>query len=448
MEGFVVVGIWIFCALGAAIGFPCAFKSLRARRLIENLPTAKAKGVFIGLVELKGTAECEVDAAIVAPISRRRCVYVVTSVEEERLETYRTTRNGRTVTRRRRVWITIARKSRRTAFYLRDETGAVRVDPNGANIETQLIFDQTLGRSQPEFFAWADGVGEASNSCGRRRFREVGVPLHSDVYVLGKARLRKDAVAAEIAADPDEPTFLIARTEESARDERFIWEKCSLLWAWIGYVVVAAGLSRGFGSNGEPDLEWAFWVGSAVYAAVWGVCSVVALANSLIDLRRRVDQAKANVDVELKRRADLLPALADAAKCLARYERERQTTLAALRAQAAVVRVDGAEAFGPSALAPRLFAVGEKYPELGSNQAFARLRSEIVDAEDRIALAREYYNDVAENYETRRQTVPYCYVAPLLKLPKAKFFEAEGFVAKTVDVDLETSTSETGESAR
>lgn len=437
MEG-VIAGLLLFGAFGVAFGFPCAFKALRAKRLIENLPTAKAKGVFIGLVELKGTAECEVGAAIIAPMSGKSCVYVATSVEEERLETYRTTRNGRTVTRIRRVWRTIASNSQRTLFYLRDETGAVRVDPNGANVETELLLYQTLTRTQPEFYAWAGGVREAFNSCGRRRFREVGIPLHSNVYVLGRSRLRTDFVAAEIAVDPEEPTFLIAKTEKNARNNQDFLQTCCFAWAYVGCVVLTGFVAYGLSESGEPNAPLAILGGSAVFVAIWSAGVAVATANSLVDLRRRVDQAKANVDVELKRRSDLIPALASAAKCLARYEREWQAMLATLRKERKIVRVDGAEAFGPSSLSSRLFAAREKYPELRSNQAFAYLQRQMTDAEDRVSLAREYYNNIAENYETRRKTVPYCYVASFLKLPEAKFFAAEGFDAKTVDVDLET----------
>ena len=142
--------------------------------------------------------------------------------------------------------------------------------------------------------------------------------------------------------------------------------------------------------------------------------------------------------MELKRRADLLPALADATKGLARYEKDVQETLATLRRQEAILRVDEAQDGGASATAPRLLALVESVPELGADKAFAKLRQGVVDAEDRIALAREYYNNIAENYETRRQTFPHSLVAALWRLPEAKFFNAEGFEAKTVDVDLET----------
>ena len=83
-------------------------------------------------------------------------------------------------------------------------------------------------------------------------------------------------------------------------------------------------------------------------------------------------------------------------------------------------------------------ALVESVPELGADKAFAKLRQGVVDAEDRIALAREYYNNIAENYETRRQTFPHSLVAALWRLPEAKFFEAEGFEAKTVELDWES----------
>jgi len=435
-----IIAVFLLAIGSVVAGFWGYFKSLKNKRLIENLPTSKAKGVFIGLVELQGTAECERGAAIIAPRSRRPCVYLATSVEEERLEKYRTKRNGRYVTKTRRVWRTIASETKRTLFYARDETGAVRVDSTGANIETELFLYQTLNRSRTEFYDWAGGVREASNSCGRRRFREVGIPLHSNIYVLGRARMRTDAVAAEIAADPEEPIFLISKAETGARAKQATLAQVSLISALVGCVVLTGGATFAFGGGSEPSTfaTLAIWcLGSAIFAAIWGVGYGVASANSLIDLRRRVEQAKANIDVELKRRSDLIPALADAAKGWARYEKDVQETLATLRTQRAVVRVDGAEAFGPSALSSRLFAVGEKYPELGADKTFAYLRRGVVDAEERIALAREYYNNIATNYETRRQTVPFCYVASFLKLPEAKFFAAEGFEAKTVDVDLE-----------
>ncbi|MBQ2790868.1 MAG: LemA family protein [Thermoguttaceae bacterium] len=423
---------------GAALFLWDAFGRARTRRLIVFTPTSKAKGVFIGLVELSGTAACERGAGMDAPMSGRSCVYVKTKIEERRVETY-TTKNskGERVTKTRTVWKTLAEKERRAPFYLRDETGAVRVVPDGAEITAETFVEKTVGRSAPEYFDWAGGCVESAESCGTRRFTEVGIPLSSNVYVLGKTRVRKDVVAVEIAKDEAEPTFLIVcGDEEKARKNENFSEKLALALALLCAVGFGACVP-GLWNAERSAIGIGALLGGGVCVALWILRSGLDYVNSFVDFRRRVDQAKANVDVELKRRADLIPALADAAKSLARYEKDVQETLATLRRQEAILRVDGAENGGASATAPRLLALGESVPELGANQAFAKLRQGVVDAEDRIALAREYYNNIAANYETRRQTFPHSLVAALWRLPEAKFFNAEGFETKTVDVDLE-----------
>ncbi|MBR5243170.1 MAG: LemA family protein [Thermoguttaceae bacterium] len=403
------------------------------------MPTSKAKGVFIGLVELSGTAECERGAALKASMSGRACVYVKTKIEERRVETY-TTKNskGERETKTRTVWKTLAESERRAPFYLRDETGAVRVDPNGAEITAETLVDKTVGRSAPEYFEWAGGRSEHTDSCGTRRFTEVGIPLGANVYVLGKSRVRKDVVAVEIAKDETEPTFLIVcGDEEKARKDENFSEKFALaaaLLCAVGFGACVPGLW-----NAERSaIGVGAAIGGGVCGAIWLFRSLLDYVNSFVDFRRRVEQAKSNVDVELKRRADLIPALADATKGLAQYEKDVQETLATLRSQETILRVDEAQEGGASATAPRLLALVESVPELDADKAFAKLRQGVVDAEDRIALAREYYNNVAENYETRRKTFPHSLVAALWRLPEAKFFEAQGFEAKTVELDWES----------
>jgi len=445
MNGDVRFYLGIACVLflaGAAIFLWDAFGRARTRRLIAFLPTSKAKGVFVGLVELSGTAESERGEGIVAPISGRPCVYVKTKVEERRIET-RTKKNsdGESVTKTETVWKTLFEEERRAAFYLRDETGVVRVDPKGAEIVAVKFVEETLDRSAPEYFNWASGRSELPDSCGIRRFTEVGVPLSSAVYVLGKSRIRKDVVAVEIAKDETEPTFLIVcGDEEKARRDANFSEKLALTAAFLCAVGLGACVPGLWNAERTAIGFGALW-GGGVCVALWILRAGLDYVNSFVEFKRRVDQAKSNIDVELKRRADLIPALADAVKLTARHERDVQETLAALRSQETILRVDAAsrnDANETTALAPRLLALDKKYPQMTAEKTFAKLRQGVVDAEDRIALAREYYNNIAENYETRRQTFPHSLVAALWRLPKAKFFEAEGFEAKTVDVDLET----------
>lgn len=441
MNGDVRFYLGIACVLflaGAAIFLWDAFGRARTRRLIAFLPTSKAKGVFVGLVELSGTAECERGVGMNAPMSGRSCVYVKTKIEEKRIET-RTTKNsdGESVTKTEAVWKTLVENESRAPFYLRDETGALRVDPKGAEIVAVKFVEETLDRSAPEYFKWADGRSELPNSCGIRRFTEVGVPLSSAVYVLGKSRVRKDVVAVEIAKDETEPTFLIVcGDEEKARKDANFSEKLALAAAFFCAVGFGACLPGVCGAE-RSAIGFGAALGGCVCVALWILRAGLDYVNSFVEFKRRVDQAKSNIDVELKRRADLIPALVEATRAAGEHEKNVQETLAALRSQEAILRVDGAENGGAFATAPRLITLVENAPELKADAAFASLRQGVVDAEDRIALAREYYNNIAENYETRRRTFPHSLVAALWRLPKAKFFEAEGFEAKTVDVDLE-----------
>ncbi|MBQ2848982.1 MAG: hypothetical protein IJE77_00755 [Thermoguttaceae bacterium] len=306
---------------GAAIFLWDAFGRARTRRLIAFLPTSKAKGVFVGLVELSGTAESERGEGVVAPMSGRSCVYVKTKIEEKRIET-RTTKNsdGESVTKTEAVWKTLAEEERQAPFYLRDETGAVRVDPKGAEIVAEKFVEETLDRSAPEYFKWADGRSELPNSCGIRRFTEVGVPLSSAVYVLGKSRVRKDVVAVEIAKDETEPTFLIVcGDEEKARKDANFSEKLALAAAFLCAVGLGACVPGLWNAERTAIGFGALW-GGGVCVALWILRAGLDYVNSFVEFKRRVDQAKSNIDVELKRRADLIPALADAVKLTARHE--------------------------------------------------------------------------------------------------------------------------------
>jgi hypothetical protein len=129
-----------------------AMRFARRKRLLENLPTSKTQGVFIGLVELKGTAEAE--EPLVSHFAARRCVYFSWSVEEHWsrtvTETY-TDSEGKTKTRTRREsgWKTVADGGDEMPFYLQDDTGVIQVVPDRAKVEPTTVFSETCGRSDP-----------------------------------------------------------------------------------------------------------------------------------------------------------------------------------------------------------------------------------------------------------------------------------------------------------
>jgi LemA protein len=172
---------------------------------------------------------------------------------------------------------------------------------------------------------------------------------------------------------------------------------------------------------------------------LWIVIGVVALLavglvllyNNLVRLRNRVDNAWAQVDVQLRRRYDLIPNLVETVKGYAAHERGTFEAVneARTRAQAAgtVQEQAGAENMLSQALG-RLFAVAEAYPELQADENFRQLQEELGETENRIAVSRQVYNDTVLTYNNAIQTVPGVVVAGPFGFDKREFFEAEDAV--------------------
>ena len=158
------------------------------------------------------------------------------------------------------------------------------------------------------------------------------------------------------------------------------------------------------------------------------VALVVLLYNRLVTLRNRVDNAWAQVDVQLKRRYDLIPNLVETVKGYAAHEREtfEAVTNARTRAQAAQGPAEQGAAEGLLSQAlGRLFAVAEAYPELQADENFRQLQDELAQTENRIAVSRQVYNDTVLTYNTAIQTVPGLLIAGPFGFTKRDFFEVE-----------------------
>ena len=426
---------------GILLGLLLLWGSLRVRRrcrLMDDLPTSKVQGVFIGLVELKGAAEAE--APLNAYLSGQRCVYYRYRVDEHWsrtvTETY-TDNKGQTQTRTRHEsgWTTVASSGEMTDFYLRDDTGALLVRPAGAKIEPAGFFDETCGREDALYYAKGpqDAVPDSDH---RRRFVETGIALHAPLYLVGRARERGDVVAPEIAADPEAAMFLIStRTEEKVRASQGRQSWALLL---LGAVAVLGGFA--IRNQGILHRPWADGLGlyaglAAGYAGVAFAAWVWMAFNSLVGLRERTRTAWSQVDVQLQRRHDLIPRLVDTVTALRDHERNLQAELAALRGQLAATP-PGVSGPDYSGCAPALRAVAEAYPELKSDRAFLELQRQLVETEQRIALARTYFNDIATFYNTRLAIVPDRFVAAIGRLPPQALLAAADFERAPVTVAL------------
>jgi LemA protein len=166
---------------------------------------------------------------------------------------------------------------------------------------------------------------------------------------------------------------------------------------------------------------------------------VVGLYNGLVTLRNRFKNAFAQIDVQLKRRYDLIPNLVETAKGYLRHEAGTLEAVVAARnravsaEQAAAARPGDPEAMrqlqaaeaGLTAGLGKLFALAEAYPDLKANQTMAQLMEELASTENRIAFARQAFNDAVMAYNTRRETFPSVLLAGPLGFQAAQLWEIE-----------------------
>lgn len=170
-------------------------------------------------------------------------------------------------------------------------------------------------------------------------------------------------------------------------------------------------------------------------AALW----VVAVYNGLIKLKNRVDEAWSDIDVQLKRRYDLIPNLINTVKGYAAHEREvfEKVTEARTRAMGAGSAHDKAEAENMlSGTLKTLFAVSENYPDLKANQNFLELQRELTDTEDKIQASRRFYNGNARDFNIKIEVFPNNLIAGMLKFTKREFFEAGEAEKENVQVSF------------
>jgi len=149
--------------------------------------------------------------------------------------------------------------------------------------------------------------------------------------------------------------------------------------------------------------------------------------NGLVKRRNQVDNAWSQIDVQLKRRHDLIPNLVETVKGYAAHERGTFEAVTAARANAINAQSPAEQAQAENVLSgalKRLFAVAEAYPDLKANQNFLNLQEELTSAEDRVAYARQFYNDSVLSYNTQIQKFPTVLLAGWFHFEKREFFDA------------------------
>lgn len=164
---------------------------------------------------------------------------------------------------------------------------------------------------------------------------------------------------------------------------------------------------------------------------VWG------LYNSLVTLKVRIKEALSQIDVQLKRRADLIPNLVETVKGYAKHEKgvfeEVTKARSALMKAESVHEKAAADNMLTGAL-KSLFAVAENYPNLRASENFQQLQKELSDTEDKVAYSRQFYNNVVMEYNTKIATFPNNLLAGMFSFTTEEFFEATQEERKKVEV--------------
>jgi len=422
--------------IGVIIAFACliaGFGFLRKKRLIDDMPTSKTLGVFIGLAELKGTAESE--KPFTSYLAGMPCVLYKWKIEEHwsRIVTAIGSK-GMPTTRRESGWTTVAKDEQLSPFYLKDDTGVIRIIPDGAEIQDKEIFNKTCKHSDPLYFSKGP-LKEITNSDHERRFIETAVPLHANLYIMGQSREREDIVAAEIAKDKKTPIFLIStRTEKQISSSLGTW-----FWVFmiVGLLVIGGGVWVGnLVLHPYQPVDWQpFIIAIGAYLLITALGWVWMVYNSLVNLRLRVRQGWAQVDIELKRRNDLIPNLVQVVEGYAAHESKLQELVTKLRQQLSATP-PGVEGPDYTGFMPTLRAAIESYPDLKASDLFLKLQNELSDTEQRIALARDYFNRIVTFYNTRLEIVPDTFLAKVMQLKPQTLMGVAGFERAPVIVDL------------
>lgn len=168
-----------------------------------------------------------------------------------------------------------------------------------------------------------------------------------------------------------------------------------------------------------------------VALALWGV----AIFNALVQLRNRVKNAWSQIDVQLKRRHDLIPNLIETAKGYMSHERETLENIT--KARNLAIQASGPDAQGKAETAltqamGNFYAVAENYPDLKANENFLALQEELTSTENKIGFARQFYNDETMKFNTKIEMFPSNVVAGMFNFKQGEFFEIEDQTERAV----------------
>jgi len=174
-------------------------------------------------------------------------------------------------------------------------------------------------------------------------------------------------------------------------------------------------------------------------AVVLIILFIWSLYNSLITMSTQIDEAWSQIDVQLKRRVDLIPNIVASVKGYAKHEKSVFENVT--KARSAMMKAETPQAMakasdGLSSALKSLFAVAENYPQLKANENFVQLQNQLSDTEDKIAYSRQFYNSTVTDFNVKVRVFPNTILAGMLGFKEKPFFKTEGADREAVKVQF------------
>jgi hypothetical protein len=396
----------------------------RRRRKYADRATTPAAALFAGLNLVKGRGW--VEHPVTSYRTNTSSLWWEYTLEEERRQTRTVTdSDGKTRTETTTSWHTIeTRKDLVPECEVVDDTGSALVRLEGASVVPKQVHSATFRRDDMRGIL-GRLLTAGNGATGRYRETEKVVEFGADLFVVGECELDEQRLVPVIA----KKVMVSTRSEES-----------HVRWLTVGVglfaLVTVAAMTIGVATlirPREPGDPVAWGPGLVAALLLLGAAWVAITYNRLRMVAQSANRAWSLIDVQLRRRHDLIPNLQRAVASHAAHEQSTQVGVTEARAAVAEAGpADEAAALSDEAEVQTralrtILAVAEGYPDLTADASFARLQRELADTEDRIAASRSFYNDSLTILRDRQQRFPGSLVANRVPLEHRDLIDARGF---------------------
>jgi len=392
------IGEWVsYLSMGISVammgwGGVSGFRRIKTKRYVENVPTSLSAGLAYGPAEIKGQAELKSNRSLTGPLSNEKCVYFRYRITERR----GSGKNAKTVV--------IKDDEEFVPFQCRDVEGVTGIDPSGAEVTSEFKVRKRMGR---------------------QTHTEWHIAPDTEIYVLGSAVVDPHKGDRLIISDGDNDGFPFLISVETETEVMLRQSRKGLMRIGVaqnGTVFLGLIIFASLGSFAATD----FLLSALVSPLFLGFSMFVLMFNDLVFLRNRVKRAWANIEVSLKKRADLIPNLEKIVKTYLSHEQSVMEAVARLRSA-----VMGKTSYSPTevdtamkeetALAARLIALQENYPDLKGNKMVEDFMNRLTWMENEVALMRAGYNDGIERYRDVKQRIPEVFIAKAFRFEDVEF---------------------------